>query len=143
MTREQLEAVIRQQLARVSATWQDSHDMRTEIMNRATLTILKAADECRRTRSMMDVIHDPATDWCACQPLSGNRCAYRLLADAIIEHLNPPDGDEAEEGICVTAVESIAAYVEGLECYCAPGYDGTPCGRCDALGQWHGKAVTR
>jgi hypothetical protein len=88
---------------------------------------------------MPDVIHDPKTDWCACTPNGMNRCSYRMLADAVIEHLNPPDGDEAEEGICITAVENVAAYVGSLPCVCTPGYDDEPCSRCSALGQWHGK----
>jgi hypothetical protein len=91
----------------------------------------------------MSVIHDPTTDWCACEPNGMNRCDYRLLADAVIEHLNPPDGDEAEVSICVTAVENIAAYVGSLPCACAPGYDDEPCGRCTALGQWHGRPQGR
>lgn len=92
---------------------------------------------------MPDVIHDPATDWCACPPNGDVVCDYRLLADAVIEHLNPRDGDEAEVGICCDAIANIASYVKSLPCTCKPGpYDG-PCGRCDALGQWQGEAVSR
>ena len=65
-----------------------------------------------------DVIHDPKTDWCACEPNSMNRCDYRLLADTVIEKLNPSDGDEAEVAICVDAIERIAAYVASLPCIC-------------------------
>lgn len=89
------------------------------------------------------VTHDPKTDWCACEPLGMNRCDYRLLADDVIEMLNPPDGDEAEVGICISAIAGIAAYVASLPCTCSPGYDDEPCGRCEALGQRHGEPVGR
>ena len=56
-----------------------------------------------------DVIHDPATDWCACTPEGDERCDYRLLADAVIAKLNPRDGDEAEVALCITAVVDAAA----------------------------------
>lgn len=92
---------------------------------------------------MPDVIHDPATDWCACPPEGDVRCGYRLLADAVIEHLNPPDGDEAEIGICISAVAAVADYVRSMPCTCAPGCDDEPCGRCAALGQRHGTPVQR
>jgi hypothetical protein len=72
-----------------------------------------------------------------------NRCGYRLLADAVIEQLNPPDGDEAEVGICITAIEGIAAYVASLPCTCKPGPEDGPCGRCNALGQWCEQGVSR
>jgi hypothetical protein len=83
-----------------------------------------------------DVIHNPETDWCACEPYSANRCDYRMLADTVIERLNPPDGDAAEVDICETAIANIANYVESLPCTCTPGHD-EPCGRCAALGQRH------
>jgi hypothetical protein len=89
---------------------------------------------------MPDVIHDPKTDCCACPPGGVYRCDYRLLADAVEEHLNPPDGDEAEVSLCMNAVEQIADFVRSLPCTCAPGYDDEPCGRCRALGQWHAEA---
>ena len=92
---------------------------------------------------MADVIHDPETDACACEPLGDVVCDYRLLADAVIEHLNPGDDDAAEVAICIDAIASIAAYVESLPCTCEPGYDNEPCGRCAARGQWHGKPVQR
>ena len=84
---------------------------------------------------MPDVIHDPETDWCACEPNGDARCDYRTLADAVIETLNPPDGDEAEVSLCITAVERIGAYVQSLPCTCVD----EPCGRCAALGQWTGR----
>lgn len=86
------------------------------------------------------VAHDPGADWCACEPNSLDRCAYRRLADTVIEHLNPRDGDEAEESLCMSAVERAATYLRSLPCTCAPGYDDAPCGRCAALGLWHGEA---
>jgi hypothetical protein len=82
--------------------------------------------------------HDPDAD-CTCEPLSIDICEYRMLADAVIEHLNAPDGDEAEVSLCITAVQRVAAYVASLPCTCEPGYAHQPCGRCDAIGQWHGK----
>ena len=88
---------------------------------------------------MPDVIHDPGTDWCACEPGGDVVCDYRLLADAVLEHLNPPGDDVAEVAICVSAVERIAGYVRSLPCTCGPGYDYPPCGRCAVVGQWHGK----
>ena len=94
---------------------------------------------------MSDVIHDPQTDWCACEPNGPDRCDYRLLADTVIEQLNPPDGDEAEVSLCISTIEQIAAYVRSLPCTCLPRTsDATePCGRCFALGQWHGKVMER
>jgi hypothetical protein len=88
---------------------------------------------------MTQVIHDPETDWCACQPAGNTVCDYRLLADAVIEHLNPPDDDVAEVSLCITAVKRAAAYVASLPCTCEPGYDHEPCARCNAIGQWHRK----
>jgi hypothetical protein len=92
---------------------------------------------------MADVIHDPRTDACACEPLGDVVCDYRLLADGVIEHLNPRDGDEAEVYLLREAVEQVAGYVESLPCTCKPGYDDEPCGRCAAIGQWHGKPRER
>ena len=43
---------------------------------------------------MTDVIHDPVTDWCACEPDSDRRCGYRILADKVVEEFNPPDRAE-------------------------------------------------
>jgi hypothetical protein len=40
--------------------------------------------------------------------------------------------------LCAT-FGATAAYVASLPCTCQPGYDHDPCGRCDAIGQWHGK----
>ena len=89
---------------------------------------------------MTNVIHDPRTDWCACQPGAAVRCDYRLLADGIESSLAVRDGDESEVSLCIDAVERVAAYVRTLPCTCAPGYDKEPCERCAALGQWHGEA---
>ena len=91
---------------------------------------------------MPDVIHDPRTDWCACEPNGANRCDYRMLADMVIERLNPPDGDAAEVDICESAIAKIANYVDSLPCTCTPG-DDEPCGRCAALGQRHRGPVGR
>ena len=86
---------------------------------------------------MADVIHDPLTDWCACEPHSMDRCDYRLLADKVIDELNPPDGDEAEVSICFNAIEDAAVYIQQQPCTCTPAMveDGSPCPRCAALGR--------
>jgi hypothetical protein len=88
---------------------------------------------------MSDVIHDPRTDWCACEPDGYDRCGYRMLADKAIEQLNPPDGDAAEVSLCMDAIDRAAAYIKAQPCYCVAGYDDAPCGRCAALGEWHGE----
>ena len=94
---------------------------------------------------MPDVIHNPLSDWCACEPGGRDRCGYRLLADAVCDSLNPPDLDEAEVAICIEAVDRITAYVKGLPCDCTPEMvaDGEPCERCAVLGQLDGKPVDR
>jgi hypothetical protein len=92
---------------------------------------------------MTDATHDPRTDWCACEPNSMDRCDYRMLADAVIEHLNPPDGDEAEVAICISAIQDIAGFAASLICSCARIEDGGRCPRCAVLGQHQGKRVDR
>jgi hypothetical protein len=91
---------------------------------------------------MADIIHDPKTDWCACEPGGDDRCSYRLLADAVDEHLNPKDADEAEEAIVIGAVERAAAYIRSQPCTCTEQMiaDWEPCPRCEALGLIGGKA---
>ena len=81
---------------------------------------------------------------CNCEPYSASRCEYRLLADCVIEQLNPPDGEDAEVSICMDAVERIVTYVTGQPCACAgdPARYGV-CPRCRALGQNAGKPVQR
>lgn len=90
---------------------------------------------------MPDVIHDPRTDWCACEPGGTDLCAYRMLADTVVEKLNPRDGDEAEVSLCMTAVENAAAFIEAQPCRCDDIGHGESCDRCRALGQWRGKVV--
>jgi len=63
-----------------------------------------------------------------------SRCDYRMLADVVIEELNPSDSDDAEVSICINAVRRIAAYVRTLPCQCASGDDEMPCARCQVLG---------
>ncbi len=92
---------------------------------------------------MTDVIHDPATDWCACEPHGKDRCDYRLLADTIIDQLNPPDGDDAEVAICMRAVGQAAEFIRGLPCTCPRRAGAEPCGRCAVLGQYQGERVER
>lgn len=89
---------------------------------------------------MSDIIHDPRTDWCACDPGGMDRCDYRMLADAVIGELNPRDGDEAEVALCIAAVERAAEFIRSQTCACQPGDETGPCDRCAALGQWHGKS---
>lgn len=93
----------------------------------------------------MKFAHDPLTDWCTCERGGTAVCSYRLLADAVIGHLNPPDSDDAEESICVSAVERITEHVRSLPCTCPPGSesDEEACGRCAVLGQYRGEAVQR
>lgn len=52
------------------------------------------------------VLHNSDT-LCDCEPNSSDRCEYRMLADAVIEHLPVRDGDEAEVGLCVQAVRRV------------------------------------
>jgi hypothetical protein len=66
-----------------------------------------------------------------------------MLADAVGEAFNPPDGDEGEVSLLITAVENARAMLAAFTCYCTPGDDDPPCMRCSALGQWHGKPVQR
>lgn len=70
---------------------------------------------------MPDVTHDPATDWCACEPEGPDRCDYRLLADAVIASLDVRDGDEAEVALCIEAVERAAALPASTARYEAHG----------------------
>ena len=78
------------------------------------------------------MIHNPSID-CTCESGGLALCEYRMLADVVIEKLNPIDGDEAEVALCMDAVVRIADYVESLPCTCVPAMH--TCGRCHALGQ--------
>ena len=89
------------------------------------------------------VIHDPDTDWCACEPDGDRRCDYRMLADAVIRVFNPPDGDEAEVGICITAVEAAYDYIGGQPCTCVGNHEDEVCIRCSVLGERQGRLVDR
>lgn len=94
---------------------------------------------------MTDVVHDPATDWCACEPESDKRCGYRILADKVVEELNPPDGEEAELSICFNAIEDAATFIANQPCTCTVGMvqDHDPCPRCAVLGRLGDVAVQR
>ena len=94
---------------------------------------------------MTDVIHDPATDWCACEPRGDVICDYRLLADAVIQAFNPPDGDGAEVSICIDALMLAADVIANSDCTCLLNDRDPeePCRRCAALGQWRGRPVDR
>jgi len=54
--------------------------------------------------------HNP-DNLCNCEPGSIDACEYRMLGDAVVEHLGPRDGDEAEVALCITAVERVAAQI--------------------------------
>lgn len=94
---------------------------------------------------MPDVIHDPRTDWCACEPYSANRCDYRLLADKVAELLNPPDGEDAEVSICIDAIEQAAGYIVSQPCTCTREMveNWESCPRCAAIGRRDDTAVQR
>jgi hypothetical protein len=91
---------------------------------------------------MPDVIHDPDADWCACEPNGARRCDYRMLADKVIERLNPPDGDEAEVALLMLALDVAADYITDQPCFCDREPD-LPCFRCSALGQLKREPVQR
>jgi hypothetical protein len=92
---------------------------------------------------MPDVIHDPETDWCACESHGPARCDFRLLADTIIDQLNPPDGDDAEVAICMRAIARVAEFARSQPCTCPRRPAADPCDRCAVLGQYQGQAVDR
>jgi len=65
---------------------------------------------------------------------------YRLLADAVFEHLNPHDQDIAEVAIAINAVKYAAEFIESIPCTCpanagAPDWEVDPCRRCIAIGR--------
>jgi hypothetical protein len=91
--------------------------------------------------------HDP-DEPCTCEPgdlMGKGICEYRMLADTIGTLLNPPDGDEAEVSILMTAVERAQAYIESQPCTCTAEdiADQMPCGRCAALGRLANQALDR
>lgn len=97
---------------------------------------------------MPDVIHNPDTDWCACEPGGESRCGYRLLADEVIDLFNPRDGEEAEVSILMDHLGIIHKYLMSLPCVCTPDVMDTdvwaePCERCQALGMRAGTEELR
>ncbi|KPM55770.1 hypothetical protein ACG83_10885 [Frankia sp. R43] len=82
--------------------------------------------------------HDP-DEVCTCEPGGIDICEYRMVADLVIDRLNPPDSDFAEVSIVSEAIERLASYVEKLPCTCladaAPPELGDPCERCRVLGR--------
>lgn len=92
---------------------------------------------------MPDVIHDPRTDWCACEPNGTDRCEYRILADAIDGNFGVQDSDEAEVALLITTIERAATLIRSLPCTCEPGFGDEPCQRCRLMGQWHGEPWQR
>jgi len=73
--------------------------------------------------------------------------AYRLLADHIIDQINPPDGDGSEESILMDAVEGLVAYVRDQPCLCGrlPDEESSEesCDRCRALGLYRNVQLER
>lgn len=87
---------------------------------------------------MPDVVHDPATDWCACEPDGPDRCGYRLLADTVIAKLGVDDGDAAEVALCMDAVERAADFIRAQPCHCWVAFNGNVlhlCVRCSIVGR--------
>ncbi|ONH58369.1 hypothetical protein CcI49_23220 [Frankia sp. CcI49] len=82
--------------------------------------------------------HDP-DEVCTCEPGGIDICEYRMIADTVIERLNPPDSDVAEVAIVLESIAHLADYVEKLPCTCppdaAPPELGDPCDRCRVLGR--------
>ena len=91
--------------------------------------------------------HDPDED-CSCHPgdiMGEGICEYRMLADKVGDLFNPPDGDEAEVSILITACEQAQAYINSRPCACTPEMvaDWDPCPRCRVLGRIDDKPVER
>jgi hypothetical protein len=84
-------------------------------------------------------------DWCTCEPYGDQTCEYRDVADRVIDLLNPPDSDEAESSLVTGAIERAVAFITSQPCTCpdVEFFEEDACGRCDALGQWHGKRYDR
>jgi hypothetical protein len=92
-------------------------------------------------------MHDPA-ETCDCHPddlMHLGICEYRMLADTVGAAFNPPDGDEAEVAILITAVERAQAYIVSQPCACTPAMveNWEPCARCAALGRLNDEALQR
>lgn len=58
---------------------------------------------------MPGVIPDPQGGGYAREPHNADRSGYRLLADAVIAHLDVRDGADTELALCVEAVERAAS----------------------------------
>lgn len=91
--------------------------------------------------------HDPDV-LCDCEPdgLNGRlTCEYRMLADSVGNQFNPPDGDEAEVALLMTAIEQAKAYIESQPCTCTPADvdDWEPCPRCRAIGRMGNEVMSR
>jgi hypothetical protein len=91
--------------------------------------------------------HDP-DELCTCEPGDLRHegiCEYRMLADTVGNLLNPPDADEAEVSILMTAVERAKAYIESQPCICTPEgiEDQMPCPRCAAIGRLGNEVLAR
>jgi hypothetical protein len=96
---------------------------------------------------MARATHNPG-DLCNCEPgdLHGKGiCEYRMLADCVGNQLSPPDGDEAEVSLLMTAVERAKAYIESQPCTCTPADidDMEPCPRCRAIGRLGDEVMSR
>jgi hypothetical protein len=91
--------------------------------------------------------HDPDEN-CTCHPddlMHEGICEYRMLADKVGAALNPPDGDEAEVSLLMTAVEQAQEYIAAQPCTCTLEMvaDWDACPRCRALGRRDDKPVQR
>ena len=62
---------------------------------------------------------------------------YEALRDHVIKVLNPPDGDDGEVFIMMTAIDGAVRFIEQQMCHCTPARveDYNPCPRCAVLGR--------
>ena len=73
---------------------------------------------------------------------------YEHIRDAVIEHLNPRDGDDGEAFLMVEAIKYAAETLVAIPCSCPsdagePEWESLPCARCQALGRARNVRVDR
>jgi hypothetical protein len=73
---------------------------------------------------------------------------YEYIRDAVIEHLNPRDGDDGEAFLMVEAIKYAAETLVAIPCSCPPDagepeWESSPCARCQALGRARDVRVDR
>lgn len=73
---------------------------------------------------------------------------YEAIRDAVIDALNPRDGDDGEVFIMVEAIKGAAAFIESVPCTCPPDagdpeWESDPCARCQALGRARDQVIDR